>query len=387
MILGIDASNLRYGGGVTHLIELLSAAEPEAHGFSRVVVWSGRATLDQLPARPWITRVWENALEGGLASRALWQSLELPRRLARERCDLLFSPGGTAPASARPRVVMCRNMLPFDPEERERYGLTPTRARLEVLRRAQARSFASADGVIFLTRHAHDAVRASMPRAPRRAAIIPHGINPRFVSAPRPQRPLSECSFERPFRWLYVSTVTRYKHQAVVADAMRALRAEGLPVALEFAGLGDDPRSVRELRARMRDYDPEGRWITWPGHLPFAGIVDAYARADAAVYASSCENMPNILLESMASGLPVACADRGPMPELIGPAAVYFDPEDPRDLARAARAMLRDPELRARIAAGAFARAQRFSWARCAAETFTFLREVARATAPSPLRT
>ncbi len=384
MILGIDASNLRYGGGVTHLVELLSVATPEAHGFSRVIVWGGRETLDRLPKHSWLTKSHEPALDHNLAARTLWQSIELPRRLARERCDLLFAPGGTAPQSARPRVVMCRNMLPFDPGERERYGFTGTRARLEVLRVAQVRSFSSADGVIFLTRHAHDAVRSAMPHAPRRSAIIPHGINPRFVADPKPQRSLSECSFENPFRWIYVSTVTRYKHQWAVAEAMRSLRAEGLPVAIEFAGLGDDPRSVRALTSRLRDYDPTGSWTSWRGHVPFAELVDSYHRADAAVYASSCENMPNILLESMASGLPVACSDRGPMPELIGDAAVYFDPEDPRDIARAAREMLRSPELRARIARDANARAKAFSWHRCADETFSFLREVAQSATRAP---
>jgi glycosyltransferase involved in cell wall biosynthesis len=384
MILGIDASNLRYGGGVTHLTELLAVADPEAHGFDRVVVWGGVSTLDRIADRPWLTKVHERALDGNLAARTLWQSVELPRLLTRAQTSLLFAPGGTAPASARPRVVMCRNMLPFDPAERERYGFTPTRARLEVLRIAQARSFASADGVIFLTRHAFDAVRASMPHAPRRAAIVSHGINPRFLADPRPQRALSECSFEAPFRWLYVSTVTRYKHQWAVAEAMRALRAEGLPVAIEFAGLGDDARSVEALSSRLRDYDPLGTWTSWKGHLPFADIVDAYRRADAAVYASSCENMPNILLESMASGLPVACSERGPMPELIGSAATWFDPEDPRDIARAARVMLHAPALRARMAAEANAKARRFSWHRCADETFTFLRDVATSTAQAP---
>ena len=48
MILGIDAGNIRAGGGVTHLVELLRAARPQAHGFERVIVWSSAATLAQL---------------------------------------------------------------------------------------------------------------------------------------------------------------------------------------------------------------------------------------------------------------------------------------------------------------------------------------------------
>lgn len=53
MRLGIDASNIRTGGGVTHLIELLRAAKPQEHGFDEVIVWGGSTYLiDQsLPIR------------------------------------------------------------------------------------------------------------------------------------------------------------------------------------------------------------------------------------------------------------------------------------------------------------------------------------------------
>lgn len=48
MIVGIDATNLRRGGGITHLVELLSACEPANHGFAKVIVWGGTLTLDKL---------------------------------------------------------------------------------------------------------------------------------------------------------------------------------------------------------------------------------------------------------------------------------------------------------------------------------------------------
>ena len=38
MILGVDASNVRGGGGLTHLLELLRFAEPGDAGFDRIIV-------------------------------------------------------------------------------------------------------------------------------------------------------------------------------------------------------------------------------------------------------------------------------------------------------------------------------------------------------------
>ena len=53
LTLGIDASNIRAGGGVTHLAELLRAAVPAEHGFDEVIVWSNEGTLAKLDERPW----------------------------------------------------------------------------------------------------------------------------------------------------------------------------------------------------------------------------------------------------------------------------------------------------------------------------------------------
>ena len=58
--VGIDASNLRQGGGVTHLMELLAAANPLEQGIDEVVVWGGAQTLDRLPPKPWLTKCTPN---------------------------------------------------------------------------------------------------------------------------------------------------------------------------------------------------------------------------------------------------------------------------------------------------------------------------------------
>jgi glycosyltransferase involved in cell wall biosynthesis len=67
------------------------------------------------------------------------------------------------------------------------------------------------------------------------------------------------------------------------------------------------------------------------------------------------------------------------MPEVLGDAGVYFDPEKPESIADAVRRLALDPRLRAEKAAAASAAALKFSWSRCARETLDFLTEVAGA--------
>ena len=86
--------------------------------------------------------------------------------------------------------------------------------------------------------------------------------------------------------------------------------------------------------------------------------------------------MPNILLETMASGLPVASSNRGPMQEIIGEAGVFFDPENSDDIAQALESLIADPEWRWRLAKSSYSIANQYTWKRCADETFAFLAQV-----------
>lgn len=375
MIVGIDASNLRAGGGVTHLVELLRACDPQASGFAQVIVWGGHSTLSQLQARSWLELRPLSVLDRGLIHRLLWQRFALSRLARAAGCDVLFVPGGSYSGGFRPIVTMSRNLLPFEWRELRRFGWSLMTLKLCLLRFSQTRTLRRADGVIFLTDYAHRVLMPILGMTSGETVIIPHGINDRFSRAPRPQAPVE--SLAEPLRLLYVSIIDVYKHQWHVIEAVAQLRAQGLPVVVELVGPAYPP-ALRKLEAAIGRWDPAGEFVNYSGAVSHTLLHEKYASSDICVFASSCENMPNILLEGMASGLPIACSRRGPMPEVLGDAGVYFDPESPRDVARALRELIDSPSLRAELARCSFDRVQMFSWSRCASETFGFLARVAR---------
>lgn len=375
MRVGIDASNLRAGGGITHLVEVLRACEPAGAGISRFVVWGGADTLARVPVAAWLSLQHEPELDRSLPHRLAWQRFSLHRR-AEAACDLLFSPGGTYGGPFQPFVTMSRNLLPFQAAERRRYGASWMYVKLGLLRRAQAATLSRADGVIFLNDYARKCVLADAGRLHGLCTVIPHGIDDRFRREPRAARPIESCSTETPFRVLYVSNVEFYKHQWHVVDAVARLRAEGLPITLELIGSAYPPAGARLARA-IATFDPNGSFVTYRGGMSHAELAARYAGADAFVFASSCENMPNILLEAMASGLPIACANMGPMPAMLGDAGVYFDPTAPASIATAVGGLVRDAATRADLAARAAERARAYSWRRCADDTMRFLAAVA----------
>ena len=364
---------------MTHLSRLLQAADPGKSGIELVTVWTGQHTAAALPDRSWLIR-----------RSAPWMDAALPRRIAGQQfqmlgefrlagCDVLFAPGGTLSARCPvPTVTLSQNMLPFEPEEAARFGRwNSMRLKMRLLHYSQSRSFMRADGLIFLTQHAQKLIMSSLDRMPRHVALIPHGIEPRFFQAPRQQRSISECSAKDPFRILYVSILMPYKHQCEVARAAAMLRADGLPIEMRFVGASWG-RYGRQFGALIDGLDPERKFLLWSGEEPFESVHEYYKNSDLFVFASSCENPSLILLEAMAAGLPIASSNRGPMPETLGEAGVYFDPEQPVSIADALRRLVPNAPLRARLAGSAYEKAQGYSWGRCARDTFRFIANVAQ---------
>lgn len=379
MHLGIDASNLSSGGGITHLSRILHAANPIAAGIDKVTVWASQPTISQLPKRDWLHFQNSGWITAGLFLRLASQQLVLPKELERFGCDILFSPGGTLPRiSGIPEVTMSQNMLPFEAREAARFGVLSTMwLKLKLLRISQGRSFRQADGLIFLTHYAQKVIQTELRSISTVSRIISHGIEARFFAAPRPQRSIEKCNAKKPFRFLYVSILMPYKHQISVARAVKNLHSRGFPIEIRFVGVSWATYG-RRFQAELAKLDPEGEFLKWEGFATFEAVHRHYQEAEAFVFGSSCENLPNILLEAMASGLPIACSDRGPMTEVLGEAGVYFDPEKTESISDALELLVSDAELRSNLAERAYSQASNYSWEQCAQQTFEFIADTAK---------
>jgi len=373
MIIGIDASNIRAGGGITHLVELLRAAESEKHGIEKVIVWGNKNLIKLLPEKSWLQCMHEPLLDKNYFFRIYWQIFKLSK-LAKKYCDVLFIPGGTYLGKFKPYVTICQNMLPFDFRETCRYFPRLRFFKFLLLRYLQARTFKRANGLIVLSNYIKNPLNKFLKKSSARIAVIPHGINNIFYQNVKTQKNIDEYNEENPFRFSYISTVDYYKHQWHVIDAVARLRRSGFPVSLDVIGAAYPP-ALKRLQKSLKKNDRNGDFIRYVGGVKYDQLPQYYNNADAFIFASSCETFGNILLEAMSSSLPIACSSKSVMPEILQDAGIYFDPEDSADISKSLCKLINDCKLRENIAQKAQKYAKAYSWQRCADETFEFLEE------------
>ncbi|MFC7496035.1 MULTISPECIES: glycosyltransferase family 4 protein [unclassified Nocardioides] len=150
---------------------------------------------------------------------------------------------------------------------------------------------------------------------------------------------------------LYPARGWPHKNHRALIEAMRLVREEQPELRLVLTGGGLD------------DLGGLPDWVDRRGLVSREELLSLYQRASCLVFPSRYEGFGLPPLEAMASGCPVAAANAGSLPEICGDAAVMFDPEDVRDIARAVLdARSRGPELAAR----GLDRCRQFTWAACA---------------------
>ena len=98
-------------------------------------------------------------------------------------------------------------------------------------------------------------------------------------------------------------------------------------------------------------------------------LAALYASATAFICPSLYEGFGIPPLEAMSFGCPVACANSGSLPEVVGNAAEFFNPTDEGDMRTALERVVSSPERRQELVRAGSERIRQFSWEKCARET------------------
>ncbi|MBK1840320.1 MSMEG_0565 family glycosyltransferase [Azospirillum sp. YIM B02556] len=237
----------------------------------------------------------------------------------------------------------------------------------------QLRAIRSADRVLCVSRLWRDALVQDHGID---AAIVGNGVDrSRFtpVSAAEDVKWRSRLGLTGGPVFLSVGGVEARKNSVRILDAFREVRHDRPDAQLVVAGgasLLDHSPELLAFEARIAaDALPTGPGgaIIRTGPFPDAAMPALYRLADALVFPSLREGFGLAVLEAMACGTPTIVPAIAPFTEHLEPGdALWVDPLDGGDIARAMLAVLEPRRAQALRAAG-LARAAGFGWEACAA--------------------
>jgi glycosyltransferase involved in cell wall biosynthesis len=363
----INGTSARLGGGITVLKNLLPALLQADGGRNHYTLALRPETARNFAIEnPRVTFV---DVPRGMP-RVLFEQLAFPALAQASKADVLFSPANVACLPTRiPQVLMFQNLLPFDDQV---LRVCPPRQlpRLLALRQLGKMSASKARRLVFISDHALTVTARHLSASPSSTRRVYLGRDPAFSpEAKRDARPVLErYALRSPF-FLSVSQFYFYKNfLELISGFSQALPELGSPApTLALAGQECDPsysRSVRQLVARLGLQER----VKLLGHVPYSDLQTLYATADLFLFPSTCESFPNIMIESLASGAPTLASSTGPMKELAGSGAAYFDPRSPEEIASSILSYWHAPEARRRLAAAGIEAAHRYSWSQTAVE-------------------
>jgi glycosyltransferase involved in cell wall biosynthesis len=155
---------------------------------------------------------------------------------------------------------------------------------------------------------------------------------------------------------LFVGVLERYKAIDVLAEAWPLVSARVPGARLHVVGRGHLAHLVEALVA------DDALGVTWTPELPTDGVARALDESSLLVLPSRGEGMGRVLVEAFCRGRAVVGTNSGGIPDLVedGLSGLLVAPDDAEALVTALECVLGDPDLAARLGAGAFVAADRW---------------------------
>jgi len=187
------------------------------------------------------------------------------------------------------------------------------------------------------------------------AEVVPNIVDlklfaPRAMPGVLPASP--HIVVTRNLEWIY-DNETAIRALALVRPQFPSCR-------MSIAGTGPELARLRQTAIACGVGDA----VSFLGRLDRDAIAALYKTADIALNPSRVDNMPNSILEALASGVPVVSTQVGGVPYMVdhGRTALLVPPQEPQPMADAVVRLLRDRELAQRIASAGLQDVQQFGW-------------------------
>lgn len=183
----------------------------------------------------------------------------------------------------------------------------------------------------------------------KKIRVVYPGVDKDFTPGP--------SSGEPPYIF-YAGNLKPTKNVGTLVEAFRLARAKIPELRLVLVG-----KSFSTDDSRRYSQEPG---VQLEGEVNRLKLIDFYRNARIFVFPSLYEGFGLPPLEAMACGTPVACSNAASLPEVVGQAAVTFDPANVGELSEILAELWNDDKSRGELSKKGLERARQFTWKKCA---------------------
>lgn len=301
------------------------------------------------------------------------QQTALPALARQQRLDLYHNPYYVVPyAMPCPMVATLHDMIPMLYPESVPGAVLPTvfliSVRLTVLRSQR---------IVVVSHSTRRDLLRVVPSADGKVVTVHNAVDEGF--APQPEGRVAEVrrryGIDAPYLF-YLGANKPHKNLVRLVQAWATL-PDDVRAGAELVIAGHEDERYPEV------YDAVTRLgllsVRLLGAIPDGDLAPLYSGATGFIFPSLYEGFGLPVLEAMACGAPVACSGTSSLPEIVGNAAITFDPHNEADMAVAMRMLLVDADLRHDLSEAGRQRAAQFTWRRAAEETMAVYRSIVAA--------
>ena len=400
MRIGVNTLPLfpgQIGGMETYTVNLLThlVAIDRQHTYYLFVARYNRALFEAQCQHPNVAKVQTLSLQGlryaerGPAKVAGSVGQRLPRlsrwlvnatasahilaNIRRHKLDLWFCPLiNLAPSQTRiPSVVCIPDLQPALHPEYYRRDLA------DWYRKRLPASCREATKIITLSEFSRSTMVERYGISPEKIHAISLAVGDEFLfSKDEAALEAVRSKYNLPAQYaFYPANTWPHKNHTTLLKALHRLRAKySTQLPCVFTGVARGGHEAFLKAAKELDLAQQVRVL---GHVERCDMPLLYRGASFLIFPSLFEGFGLPLLEAMASECPVVCSNAASIPEVVGDAALLFDPHDPEAIADAMHRVLTDAELRRALVQAGRERCRQFFWERTARETLKVLEEAA----------
>ncbi|WKZ28867.1 MAG: glycosyltransferase family 1 protein [Patescibacteria group bacterium] len=301
---------------------------------------------------------------------SLSEQVHFPPLIRREGIDLMHFPHFNVPIlTPCPFVVTIHDLILFRYPTRRATTLNAVMYRLKyaayhlTIRLAARR----AKRIIAVSEYTKRDITQSLG-VPERKITVTYEASDAVQANGGAQIDLTNKKIVKPY-FLYVGNAYPHKNLERLLDVFKRMRAGGLEAQLVLVGKMDyfyDRLKKEAERLGLLERND----AVFYGYATESELAELYRNARVYVFPSLLEGFGLPPLEAMRYGTPVAASDSSCLPEVLGDAATYFDPENPDAMAEAMQRSFADNALRATLAERGRAQAEKYTWKDCAERTY-----------------